>query len=49
MTQTTEQTRDTTDDRALYVALELSKASWKFGFSDGGARRPRVVTVAAWA
>ena len=39
MTQTTWQDQQTAEDHALYVALELSKASWKLGFSDGGARR----------
>ena len=49
MTQTTRQSQDTTEGHALYVALELSKSSWKLGFSDGGMRRPRVITVAARA
>lgn len=47
MRQTTRQCEDTVDAKVLYVALELSKASWKLAFSDGGARRARVVTVAA--
>jgi transposase len=29
------------------MALELSKKSWKLAFSDGSARRPRVVAVSA--
>jgi transposase len=32
---------------ALNVSLELSKKSWKLAFSDGSARRPRVVGVSA--
>ena len=47
MTQTTQPTQDSADDRSLHVALELSKTSWKLAFSDGCARRPRVVGVAA--
>ncbi len=47
MTQTTRSTQDSADDRTLHVALELSKTSWKLAFSDGSARRPRVVGVAA--
>ena len=31
----------------LYMALELSKKTWKLAFSDGGQRRPRVVSVSA--
>jgi hypothetical protein len=45
MTQTTRTTQDSAEIRALYVSLELSKNSWKLAFSDGPARRPRVVTV----
>ena len=47
MLQTTQGIQDTAEDRALYVALELSKSSWNLAFSDGGTKRPRVVTVAA--
>ena len=47
MLQTTQVTQHTAEDRVLYVALELSKSSWKLAFSDGGTRRPRVVAVTA--
>ena len=47
MLQTSQATEETAARRALYVAVELSKASWKLAFSDGGTKRPRVVTVAA--
>lgn len=47
MAQATRKTQDNSDGKALYVALELSKKSWKLAFSDGSARRPRVVTVPA--
>ena len=47
MTQTSQQTQDTAEAKALHVALELSKTSWKLAFADGSARRPRVVAVAA--
>jgi transposase len=47
MTQATRKSQDNAEDRTLYVALELSKKSWKLAFSDGSARRPRVVAVPA--
>ena len=47
MTQTSQQTQDSAEERTVHVALELSKTSWKLAFSDGGVRRPRVVAVAA--
>jgi transposase len=47
MTQATRKTQDSAEDKTLYVALELSKKSWKLAFSDGSARRPRVVAVSA--
>lgn len=47
MTRVTRSTQDTEKNEVLYVSLELSKKSWKLGFSDGGSRRPRVVTVPA--
>lgn len=33
--------------QCLYVAFELSRKSWKLGFSDGKAARPRTVTITA--
>ena len=47
MTQMSRPSQDLVEEKPLYIALELSKSSWKLAFSDGGARRPRVVTVAA--
>jgi len=45
MTQATRKIQDSAKKQVLYVALELSKKSWKLGFSDGGASRARVVSV----
>ena len=45
MTQATRTTQDSADAPTLYVALELSKNSWKLGFSDahlGGERESRL-------
>ena len=47
MTQATRATQDSAETRTLNVSLELSKRSWKLAFSDGSARRPRVVAVPA--
>lgn len=47
MTEATRKTQDSADEKSLDVSLELSKKSWKLAFSDGGSRRPRVVTVPA--
>lgn len=47
MTQATRKCQDSVEDKALDISLELSKKSWKLAFSDGSARRPRVVTVPA--
>ena len=47
MIQTSRPPQDTVEAKPLYVALELSKTSWKLAFSDGGARPPRLVTVVA--
>jgi transposase len=33
--------------RTLYVAFELSRKSWKLGFSEGKSARARIVTIAA--
>ncbi len=43
MTRTALEDRTTKSTRTLYLALELSKARWKLGFSTGG---PKVRTVA---
>lgn len=47
MTQATRKTQDNAEGSALSVALELSRKTWRLAFSDGSARRPRVVSVAA--
>ncbi|MCP3994717.1 MAG: IS110 family transposase [bacterium] len=47
MSQATRKTQSSADGRAMNVALELSKKSWKLAFSDGSARSPRVVAVSA--
>lgn len=47
MTEATRKTQDSPEAKSLYMSLELSKKSWKLAFSDGGRRRPRVVTVPA--
>jgi len=47
MTQVTRRSQDSADDRILNVAMELSKRSWKLAFSDGSARRARVVAVSS--
>ena len=47
MAHTPQQTQERADDRTVHVALEVSKTSWTLAFSDGSARRPRVVGVAA--
>jgi transposase len=47
MSQATRTAQDSSETRILSVSLELSKRSWKLAFSDGSARRPRVVTVPA--
>jgi transposase len=47
MAQETREVNSTPKGPTLYMALELSQATWKLGFSDGQARQVRVVTVAA--
>ncbi len=47
MAQATRTTQDSARGQALNFALELSKRSWKLAFSDGSARRPRLVTIPA--
>lgn len=31
----------------IYVAIELSRKKWKLAFSDGKARRARIITIEA--
>lgn len=47
MAQTTRKAQDSANGGVLYLALELSKKIWKAAFSEGNARRPRVVAVPA--
>ena len=47
MAQATQTAQDSEREKALNFALELSKTSWKLAFSDGSARRPRLVTIPA--
>jgi transposase len=45
--ETTRDTNDTTIYPYIYMAIELSKAQWKLGFTVGFGQRPRVRDVAA--
>ena len=46
--QATPQRQDTAgQEEALYVAIEMSRKSWKLGMTDGKSRRARVVTIEA--
>lgn len=47
MDQATRTNQDSPGAKSLYVSMELSKKTWKLGFSDGSAQRARVVTVPA--
>jgi transposase len=47
MSQAALMTEDTAKQDRLYLALELSKKSWKLGFSDGRCGRARIRTIAA--
>jgi len=47
MTQAARKTQDNAEATTLFVSMELSKKSWKLAFSDGSARRPRLVSVPA--
>lgn len=41
----TAQTDDSTDARKLYMAMELSKGTWKLGFATELGQKPRIVDV----
>ncbi|PWB74970.1 MAG: IS110 family transposase [Anaerolineales bacterium] len=45
--KTTRQTNDTTVSSKLYLALELSQAEWKLGFTVGLGQAPRLRTLKA--
>jgi transposase len=47
MTTATHNGHDTTPDRVLFVAFELSEKTWKLGFTTGHGQKPRERTVAA--
>ena len=40
-------TKDNSNEGRLYLALELSKKTWKLGFSDGRCARARIRTIEA--
>ena len=46
-TTATHNEHDTTTERVLFVAFELSEKNWKLGFTTGHGQKPRERTVAA--
>jgi transposase len=46
-TTATHNSHDTTTERVLFVAFELSEKTWKLGFTVGHGQKPRERTVAA--
>jgi transposase len=46
-TTATHNGHDTTTERVLFVAFELSEKTWKLGFTIGYGQKPRERTVAA--
>ena len=46
-TTATHNEHDTTTERVLFVAFELSEKTWKLGFTTGPGQKPRERTVAA--
>src|SRR5260370_32800338 len=46
-TTATHNGHDTTPERALFVAFELSEKTWKLGFTAGHGQKPRERTVTA--
>jgi len=46
-TTATHNEHDTTTERVLFVAFELSEKHWKLGFTTGHGQKPRERTVAA--
>src|SRR4029434_4879407 len=47
MTTATHNVHDTTTERVLFMAFELSEKTWKLGFTTGHGQKPRERTVAA--
>ena len=47
MTTATHNTHDTTTERVLFMAFELSEKTWKLGFTTGHGQKPREHAVAA--
>ena len=46
-TTATPNEHDTTTERVLFLAFELSEKTWKLGFTTGHGQKPRERTVAA--
>ena len=46
-TTATHNGHDTTPERVLFVAFELSEKTWKLGFTTGHGQKPRERTVTA--
>ena len=46
-TTATHNAQDTTPERVLFVAFELSEKTWKLGCTTGHGQKPRERTVAA--
>lgn len=47
MKAATRQPQDTANGKELYMSMELAKKTWKLTSTDGGASRPRQVTIEA--
>jgi transposase len=47
MTTATHNVHDTTTERVLFVAFELSEKTWKLGFTTGPGQKPRERSIAA--
>ena len=46
-TTATHNAHDTTPERVLFVAFELSEKTWKLGFTTGHGQKPRERSIAA--
>ena len=46
-TTATHNVHDTTSERVLFMAFELSEKTWKLGFTTGHGQKPRECTVTA--
>src|ERR671925_865775 len=47
MTTATHNKHDTTTERVLFMAFELSEKTWKLGFTTGHGQKPRERSIAA--